>query len=128
MARKFTYRGKTPEELAVLPLDDVIALLPSKPRRSMRRLGVQAKKFLSQFRKKAKKNKPIKTHFRQMVVLPEMIGKRFQVHNGKQYVDVVISERMIGQRLGDFAHTIQIVRHSGPGIGATRGSKAVELK
>ena len=128
MARKFTYRGKTIEELSALSLDDFVALLPTKPRRSMRRMGVQTKKFLEKFRKKAKSQKPIKTQFRQMVVLPEMVGKRFQVYNGKQYVDVVVGERMLGYRLGDFSHTIQLVRHSGPGIGATRGSKAVELK
>lgn len=127
MARKFTYRGKTIEELKAMSLDDFVAMLPSKLKRTMKRLGVQTKKFIEKFRKKTA-SKPFKTHFRQMVILPEMVGRRFQVYNGKEYFDFVVEERMLGLRLGDFSHTIKLVKHSGPGIGATRGSKAVELK
>lgn len=127
MVRKFSYRGKTLEELKAMTFDDFVAILPSKARRTLKRLGVQIKKFLEKFRKKSP-SKPFKTHFRQMVVIPEMIGRRFQVHAGKNYVEVLVNERMLGFRLGEFAHTIRQVKHSGPGIGATRGSKAVELK
>ena len=75
-----------------------------------------------------KRNKPIKTHFREMVIIPEMLGFRFQVYNGKQYIDFTADVAMVGNRLGEFSNPVQMVRHSGPGIGATRGSKSVELK
>ncbi len=128
MAKITRFKGKTAEELKAMPLDEFIELLPSKLRRTMRRAGVQGKRFLKAFRKKAKKNKPIKTHNREMAILPEMLGHRFQVYNGKTYVDIVADVAMIGHRLGEFSNPVQMVRHSGPGIGATRGSKAVELK
>ncbi|MDP2717995.1 MAG: ribosomal protein S19 family protein [Candidatus Micrarchaeota archaeon] len=128
MARLTRYRGKTIEELQALSLDEFVDLLPSKVRRSMKRMGVQEKTFMKSFRKKKDRNKPIRTHLRTAVVVPEMVGKRFQVYNGKQYVDVTIDLAMLGHRLGEFSNPVQLVRHSGPGIGATRGSKAVELK
>ena len=78
--------------------------------------------------KAKEKGKVMKTHYRQMVILPEMLGARIQVHDGKQYVEVAVVPEMMGRRLGEFAITTKMVKHSGPGIGATRGSKAVELK
>ncbi|MBI4360637.1 30S ribosomal protein S19 [Candidatus Micrarchaeota archaeon] len=128
MVRVTTYHGKNLEQLQALSLEEFVELLPSKPKRTMKRMGMQAKRFLKSFRKKSKKKAPIKTHFRDMVVLPEMVGHRFQVYNGKQYVDVSVELAMLGHRLGEFSNPVQMVKHSGPGIGATRGSKAVELK
>ncbi len=128
MARITRYKGKTLEELQALSMDEFVELLPSKTRRSMKRMGVQEKAFLKSFARKKEKNKPIRTHLRTAVVMPDMVGKRFQVYNGKQYVDVTIDLAMLGHRLGEFSNPVQLVRHSGPGIGATRGSKAVELK
>ena len=63
-----------------------------------------------------------------MPILPEMVGMRFKVHNGREYIDVVVIQEMLGRRLGEYSHTTKLVKHSGPGIGATRGSKSVELK
>ncbi len=128
MAKLTRYKGKTVEELKAMPLDQFVQILPSKVRRTLQRNGVQTKRFLKSFRKKVKRNKPFKTHFREMVILPEMLGIRFQVYNGKQYIDFTTDIAMIGHRLGEFSNPVQLVRHSGPGIGATRGSKSVELK
>ena len=130
MAKKFSYKGFDLEALQKMTLDEFIKLAPSKSRRTLLRMSHQIKKFIQKFRAHKKKGKdtPLRTHFRQMVVLPEMIGLRVQVYAGKEFVDFVVTPEMLGHRLGEYAHTCKLVRHSGPGVGATRGSKAVELK
>lgn len=128
MARKFNYRGKTIEELQAMPLEQFLKLMPSKHRRTLLRQGSQVKKFLERFRSTRKTKKVLKTHFRQMPVIPEMVGSRVMIYNGKMYNDIELTPEKLGHRLGDFAISIKQVHHSGPGIGATRGSKAVDLK
>ncbi|ODV90955.1 hypothetical protein CANCADRAFT_57337 [Tortispora caseinolytica NRRL Y-17796] len=51
------------------------------------------------------KNMPIKTMARSCMILPSFVGLRFQVHNGKTYVPVEITEDMIGTKLGEYAPT-----------------------
>lgn len=128
VVKKFFWRGHSLEELKAMPLDRFVALLPCKQRRTMQRAGLQVRKFLEHFRKKAARGAAMRTTFRSMPILPEMIGSRIKVHIGNAFVDVVVRPEMLGHRLGEFAHTTKLVRHSGPGVGATRGSKAVELK
>ena len=128
MAKKFFYRGKEIEELKRMPLDQFMGLTTSHARRSFKRMGIQFKKFLEKMRKAKAKNKPMKTHFRQMFIIPEMVGMHFKVYNGKEWADCLPTVNMLGRRLGEFSHTCKLVKHSGPGIGATRGSKSVELK
>lgn len=128
MARKTGFKGKTTEELKAMPLDEFIKLIPSHGRRTMKRMSMQVRKFLEKFRADRKGNKATKTQIREMIILPEMLGARILVHAGKDYVEVVPTPEMLGHRLGEYAITIKMVKHSGPGIGATRGSKSVELK
>jgi len=138
LAKKFSFYGKTLEELQAMPLDEFIKLIPSKQRRTLKRMNHQARKFLEKFRKgKAKETrgkaegkaaKPLRTHFREMVVLPEMVGSRIQVYDGKTFVDINVIPEMLGHRLGEYSITTKMVKHGGPGIGATRGSTAVDLK
>ena len=128
MARKFSFRGKTIDEVRALTLDEFIKLVPSHARRTLKRMGMQVRKFLEKYRDDKKKAKAFKTHFREMVVIPEMLDSHVFVYDGRQYVDVFIVPDMLGHRLGEFAITTKLVKHSGPGIGATRGSKTVELK
>jgi len=52
-----------------------------------------------------KKKKPIKTYSRRSMIVPEMIGLTFEVHNGKKFISVFISENMVGHRLGEFSPT-----------------------
>jgi small subunit ribosomal protein S19 len=70
----------------------------------------------------------IKTHVRDMIILPEMVGIKIGVHNGKEFVTVEIKPEMIGHYLGEFAITNKPVRHGTPGIGASRSSMYVPLK
>lgn len=61
------------------------------------------KKVMAQ--KKAKKKEPIKTWARASQIPPEFVGHTFQVHNGRAFVDVFVTEAMVGHRLGEFAPT-----------------------
>ncbi|MDH5788198.1 MAG: ribosomal protein S19 family protein, partial [Candidatus Bathyarchaeota archaeon] len=69
-----------------------------------------------------------KTHVRDMIILPEMVGTTLFVHNGKDFVQVEIKPEMIGHCLGEFAITNRPVKHGTPGIGASRSSMYVPLK
>jgi len=123
--KEFRYRGYTLEELKNMPLDKLIELLPARERRKIKRgFTEQEEKLLM----KLKKKDSVRTHCRDMVVLPEMVGKVIYVHNGKEFVRVEIKPEMIGHRLGEFAQTRRFEKHSGPGVGATRSSKFVPLK
>ena len=136
MARKeFVYRGYTLEELQQMPLDNVIDLFPSRQRRSLKRGFLpRQKKVLEKIRKlKKDENKGgrpqiIKTHCRDMIVLPEMVGVTIGIYNGKEFTEVSIQPEMIGCYFGEFAPTRKRVEHGDPGMGATRSSMFVPLK
>jgi small subunit ribosomal protein S19 len=127
MAKKiFTYKGKTIEELKKLSLNEFIELVPSRQRRSLKRgLTEEQKKLM----KKIERNdQDIKTACRDMIILPQMIGKTIKVHRGNEFVPVAISEEMIGHFLGEFTLTRKKVEHSTPGVGATRSSANISVK
>jgi small subunit ribosomal protein S19 len=56
---------------------------------------------------------PIKTWSRGSEISPEMVGHIFAVHNGKNFIDVRVTEEMVGHRLGEFSPTRKFVRHGG---------------
>ncbi|MFM8872741.1 MAG: 30S ribosomal protein S19 [Phycisphaerales bacterium] len=58
------------------------------------------------------KRTPIKTWRRSCTIVPEFIGHTFQVHNGRQFVDVYCTEDMVGHKLGEFAHTCVFRGHT----------------
>jgi len=136
LARKvFKYRGYTLEELQQMPLDNVIQLFPSRQRRSLKKGFLpRQKKVLEKIRKLKKEGKKggrpqiIKTHCRDMIVLPEMIGLTFGIYNGKEFTEVTMQPEMIGCYFGEFAPTRKRVEHGDPGMGATRSSMFVPLK
>ncbi|MEM0372663.1 MAG: 30S ribosomal protein S19 [archaeon] len=129
MAKKeFTYRGKTMEELKKMTIDEFAALLPSRKRRTLKRGMKEQQKILLKQVREHKGQKPIRTHIRDIIILPEMIGKRFAIHNGKEWINVELPPHAVGHVLGEFALTRKKVTHSGPGIGATRGTKFVSVK
>lgn len=127
MARVFNYREYSLEQLKGMSLEQFSKVLPSREKRSLLRgLTERQKKLLGEIRKGPEKFH--KTHERDLVILPEMIGVKLGVYNGKKYVTVVITPEMIGHRLGEFALTRERVKHSAPGVGATRASKHIPLK
>jgi len=99
---EYTYRGKTVSELQEMSLEEFAELLPSRERRSIKRGFTDGqKKVLHEF----KEGKKIRTHHRDMIILPEMIGQTIEIHNGKTFVSVDLQPEMIGHRFGEFAPT-----------------------
>lgn len=122
MPKVFSFRGKSLEELKKMNIDDFAKLLNSRERRSLRRgMTDPQKKLLANVRKDPQKFH--KTHVRDMIVFPDMIGVKFGIFQGKEWQTVEILPDMVGHRLGEFTLTSKKVKHSAPGIGATRGSK-----
>lgn len=85
--------------------------------------------------KKSKKNcvageKPdvVKTHLRNCIVMPEMVGCIVGVYNGKVFAPVEVKFDMIGRYLGEFSLSYKITRHGKAGVGATKGSAHSSLK
>jgi len=127
MAKKeFTYRGKTTDELKKLSINEFMELVPSRERRKIKRGFTETEKKFLKTVSKGKNN--IKTHARDMMIIPQMIGLTILIYQGKEYVAVLIQEDMLGHRLGEFAQTRRKVSHSAPGVGATKSSGAVSVK
>jgi len=129
--REFKYRGKTVEELKKMDIKDFIHLVPSRQKRSLKRGFTEPqKKLLLRVRKfkEGKSKKIIKTHCRDMIIVPEMLGLTIHIHRGKNFVPVMMQNEMLGHYLGEFAFTRQEIKHSAPGIGATRSSAAASVK
>jgi small subunit ribosomal protein S19 len=133
MVRKFNYRGLPMEKLRSMTLDETTKLLTSRARRAIKRGNKRYRRLLETV-KVAKKaaaegaSKVVKTHVRDAVILPDWVGLKFGIHNGKEFKVIDITPEKIGRRLGEYSHTTGPVRHSGPGVGATRGSKFIPLK
>jgi len=134
MPKEFMYRGHTLNSLQGMSMDEFINLLPSRQRRSLQRGLTPEQRILLEKMREAKEavkkgeDVTIKTHVRDMIILPEMVGMKILVHNGKEFLPVEIKPEMIGHYLGEFAVTNKPVRHGTPGIGASRSSMYVPLK
>ena len=129
---EFTYRGHTMEELQEMDTEEVADLLPARQRRSIERgLSVEKEKLVAKAQERGEEetaNDPIRTHLRDMPVLPAFVGKTFAVHNGQDFERVRVEPEMLGHYLGEFQLTRTSVEHGQAGIGATRSSKFVPLK
>lgn len=135
MAKEFHLRGRSFEELKGITIEEFARLLPSRERRSLKRGLTEPQKNLLE---KTRKNptKFHKTHIRNMIILPEMVGKKFGVYKGgaaggdksNKWVTVDITPHMVGFRLGDFAIPIKRVQHSSPGIGASKSTKHASMR
>jgi len=126
MAKEFTWKGKTEDEASKLELNEFMNLVPSRQRRTLKRGLTEAQKALM-LRIDAGENN-VKTHCRDMIIVPKMVGKTLRVYNGKEYLPVMVIASMLGHYLGEFSHTRKGVAHSAAGIGATRSSKAVSAR
>lgn len=126
MARKiFNYRGKTLEELQGMTLKELGELLPARQRRSIKRGFDEGKQKII---KKLSKSDLIETQVRDMIVLPQFVGKTIKVHNGRDFIPVIIQEDMIGMFFGELTMTRKRVQHNAPGVGATKSSSNVSVK
>ena len=121
--KQFTYRGKTIEELENLNVREFSKLIKSRGRRNILRNFQKIEDFINRSKIKIKKNKPIRTHQRDLVIVPEMIGWKIFIYNGNKFVQVQVVGEMLGHRFGEFAPTRARIVHSKAGVGATKGSK-----
>ena len=131
MVKEFKYRGLTTEELQNLSIEKLKELLPARARRSLTRGITDGKrKLLDEVKatKAGKSTTPIKTHLRDLIILPYMIGSTVHVFSGKEFVPVVIKPEMVGHYLGEYVMTNKRVVHGAPGVGASRSSLYVPLK
>lgn len=126
--KEFTYRGYTLDEMKAMTLDEIIELLPSRARRTYKRGLDEAQSTFVQRLRSMSPETPLRTHCRDVPILPDFVGKIVSVHNGKEFVNVELKPEMIGHYIGEFAITRKAVKHSGPGVGATRSSKFMPLK
>ena len=117
------YRGQSLEHLKSLGTREVSKYLPARSRRSILRHGEVIDKFIKVCEEKIEKKKRIRTHLRDIVIVPKMVGMRIGIHNGRAFNDVEITIEMIGHRLGEFAMTRVRAVHTSAGVGATKGSR-----
>ena len=122
---EFLYRGRKIADLAKLSIEELAELLPARQRRSIKRgVSKEQKKLLTTLRGK----ETVRTHLRDMIILPEMVGKSIEIYNGKSFEKVEVMPEMVGHYFGEFALTRGRVQHGAAGVGATRSSKFVPLK
>ena len=125
--KEFTYRGMTIDKLQELNFEDFMKIVPSRQRRSFRRgLSKEQAKLIND--SNSKPDKVIRTHRREMIIIPQFVGRTFAVHNGKEFVSLEIMPEMIGLYFGELAPTRTSPTHTGPGVGATKSSKFMPLK
>ncbi|KAK6338229.1 ribosomal protein S15 [Orbilia javanica] len=133
--RKFSYRGIDLEQLLDLTSEQLRDVVHARARRRFNR-GLKRRpmgliKKLRKAKQEAKPNeKPdiVKTHLRNMIVVPEMIGSVIGIYSGKVFNQVEIKAEMVGHYLGEFSITYSPVKHGRPGIGATHSSRFIPLK
>ena len=134
MPKEFSYRGHSLASITGMSMDEFINLLPARQRRSLQRGLTPEQRILLEKLREVKdaqlkgKDVNLKTHVRDLIILPEMVGAKIGVHNGKEFVAIEIKPEMMGHYLGEFAITNKPVRHGTPGIGASRSSMYVPLK
>ena len=123
--KEFLFRGLNEGQLKAMSIEEFAQLLKSRERRRIKRgFTEQEKKLLARLAKKD----TVRTHCRSMIIVPQMLGKKILVYNGKEFVQVNIVKEMLGHRLGEFAHTRKRVLHHAPGVGATKSSQALSVR
>ena len=132
MVKKFEYQGIPLKELEDMQMQKLFELFPARARRSLTRGITDGKRKLIEEIKMSKSGKsknPIKTHIRDLIILPYMVqGVQVNVFSGKEFVPVTIVPEMISHYLGEYVITNKKVSHGAPGVGASRSSLYVPLK
>ena len=124
--KEFLYRGKNLQELQDMSIEEFSELLSTRARRSLQRGLLE--KNMTFFKHLERGDEKIKTHSRDMVILPNMVNKKLAIHDGRNFSEVTVTSEMIGHFAGEFALTRKQVKHTGVGVGATRSSKYMPLK
>ncbi|MBI3334640.1 ribosomal protein S19 family protein [Candidatus Pacearchaeota archaeon] len=125
-SKEVFYRGKNLEELKKLDVRECAKYLSSRSRRSVLRNFQTIENFVRRCETAVANSKKIRTHLRDIVVVPRLVGMNIGIYNGKTFNDVLIKHTMIGHRLGEFSLTRVKVAHGTAGIGATKSSAAAK--
>ena len=126
--KEFTYKGKTLDELKVMDTREFAKYVGSRERRTILRQFREIEDFVSRAKEKTANKKPVRTHQRHLVIVPQMVDMKVQIYNGRNFISIEITGEMLGHRLGEFAPTRGRVKHGSAGIGATKGSRAQAKK
>jgi small subunit ribosomal protein S19 len=126
--KEVLFRGKKLEELKKLDTREFSKHLKARERRSVLRNFDVIESFVKSCEKKKAKNKPIRTHKRDLVIVPAFVGMSIGVYNGKEFLTVKIIEGMLGHRFGEFSPTRRAVKHGAAGVGATKSSAKLSVK
>ncbi len=123
---EYTYRGKTVDELKTLSTEEFSKIIPARQRRTIKRgLSDEHKKIMQ----KVKDGETtIRTHRRDMLIFPDMVGLNLEIYNGKSFEKVEVMPEMMGHYFGEYSMTRRRVSHGSAGVGATKSSKFVPLK
>ncbi|MDD5148212.1 MAG: 30S ribosomal protein S19 [Candidatus ainarchaeum sp.] len=132
MAKVFNFQGKTVEELKGLSVQEFSRLVNSRARRTLLRgfdktLDKALDRALAE-KGKGREPKPVRTHLRDAIVVPKMIGLKIAVHKGNSFETVEVKPEMLGHYLGEFALTRKRLIHGKAGIGATKSSTAITAR
>jgi len=123
--KEFSYKGLSIEQLKELSINQFAELVPSRQRRTLKRgLSDKHKKLMEKIEKKD----IVKTHLRDMIVLPNMVGKVIRIHSGKDFVTITVIEEMVGKYFGELVLTRKRTSHNAPGVGATKSSASASVK
>ena len=130
MVERIAYKGMMGDQVKALSNNEFTKIIKSRARRALKRNALDYRILNEKIEKYRKKgiDKPIKTHVREAVIVPQWIGLKFKLYMGKEFQEIAIVPNMVGRRLGEFIYTTKRVQHSAPGIKATRGSKFLSVK
>ena len=135
MVREFKFKGYAQEQLQTLSIEALLPLLNARQRRSLDKrvahyMNDEKRKFREEVKlaREGKLKGQLRTHIRDMIILPDMVGLSVNVHNGKDFSNIAIKKEMIGHYLGEYAITNKRVQHGAPGVGSSRSSLYVPLK
>ena len=133
--KKFTFKGLELEQVLDLSKEELVDFVNARARRRMKKgFGAKYQAYVKKL-VKAKaaagpldRPEPIKTHLRNMIIVPAMIGSQIAVYNGKVFNIAMITADMVGMYTGEFSITYRPVRHGRPGIGSNNASRFIPLK
>ncbi len=125
MAKEFTFKGKTIEQLERMSLEEFSVLVPARARRTLKRQGLD-KQILKKIEQSKKSNgkKMVRTHRRDLIIVPQFVGAKFAIYRGNEFQIVEIQNEMLGHYLGEYVLTRKRLQHGKAGIGATKSSTA----
>jgi len=121
--KQFKYRGKSVEELKDLDVREFAKYLRSRQRRTVLRQFQRIEDFVNKSKERVARNKKIRTHQRDLIIVPEMVGMTLHIYNGRNFLPVEVKPEMLGHVFGEFSSTRAKTNHGSAGVGATKGSK-----